>query len=165
MKGIIPIKGKVDFQITLDPGVWIFDDRKLEIESLFDHLRSGEDEREQYTRSISSHWDREIMEGAVYPPTLKSEKKFEKQKILHGSFAIPLKPFLKNAGVHPDAESLVIEQESGTVELPLETAEEAYLAFSENGKPLLEDGPVHIYLGDGSNRDHPIKHVRQFILK
>ena len=80
MKGIIPIKGNVDFQITLDPGVWIFDDRKLEIESLFDHLHSKEDELEQYTKSISSHWDREIMEGAVYPPTLKSEKKYHPER-------------------------------------------------------------------------------------
>ena len=31
------------------------------------------------------------------------------------------------------------------------------LCFSNNGKPLKEDGPVHVYFGDGSNKQNPIK--------
>ncbi|WP_053362041.1 hypothetical protein [Bacillus sp. FJAT-27251] len=165
METIIPICGKVTYPITLDPGVWIFDDRKAELDTYFQNPEEADDELERYTKSISAHWDREIMEGAVFPPTLKSEKKFEKQKILEGTFGIPLKPFLTNAGMTAEASHLVIEHAEGETELPLEEAYKIILGFSKNGKPLTEDGPVHVYYGDGSNKDNPIKHVRQFIIK
>ena len=32
---IIPIKGAVKFTITLDPTVWIFDDRKIDLDDIF----------------------------------------------------------------------------------------------------------------------------------
>lgn len=37
--------------------------------------------------------ERQIREGAVSPPTLKSEKKYEKEKLLDGTFGIKLEPF------------------------------------------------------------------------
>jgi hypothetical protein len=165
MEAIIPISGKVAYPITLDPGVWIFDDRKIDLDTYFQSNKETDDELEHYTKSISAHWDREIMEGAVFPPTLKSERKFEKQKILEGSFGIPLKPFLHNAGLADDASQLVIEHSEGETELPLEEAMKIILGFSNKGKPLAEDGPVHVYYGDGSNQDNPIKRVRSFIIK
>ncbi len=36
------------------------------------------------------------------------------------------------------------------------------MAFSHKGKPLKEDGPIHIIYQDGSNKDDPIKHVKSF---
>ena len=52
------------------------------------------------------------MEGAVYPPTLKTEKKYEKEKMLTGTFGIPFQPFLKNAEPNEDAAALVIKTET-----------------------------------------------------
>jgi hypothetical protein len=45
------------------------------------------------------------------------------------------------------------------VEIPLEEAYNLIFGFSINGKPLTQDGPVHIYYGDGSNKNTPIKNV------
>ncbi len=165
MDNIILIKGKVKFEITLDPGVWIFDDRRVDLNEFFHADIIKKDELEEYTKSVSKHWDREIMEGAVHPPTLKTEKKFEKEKVLNGTFGIPLKPFLKTAEPAEDASSFVISAGDGEVEMPLETAEDLILGYSLNGKPLKEDGPVHVYYGDGSNKDNPIRHIKQFIVR
>ncbi|MDZ5470646.1 peptidyl-prolyl cis-trans isomerase [Bacillus sp. 31A1R] len=162
MENIIMIKGNVTFNITLDPGVWIFDDRRVDLNTFFHSSNEDRDDLEEYKKSISKHWDREIMEGAVYPPTLATEKKFEKEKVLTGSFGLPLKPFLKNAGINEDAKYLFIELEDGEMKLPLEEGENLILGFSKEGKPLKDGGPVHIYYGDGSNEKNPIKSVKAF---
>ncbi|MBG9546136.1 molybdopterin-binding protein [Cytobacillus firmus] len=162
MENIIAFKGNVKYQITLDPGVWIFDDRRLDLTTYFMHENIRKNELEEYTKAVSKHWDREIMEGAVFPPTLKTEKKFEKEKVLRGTFGIPFKPFLMNAEPDESAEIVVIESEDGETRLTLSEAEELILGFSKDGKPLKEDGPVHAYLGDGSNYNSPIKRVKAF---
>jgi hypothetical protein len=162
MESIIPIKGKVKFSITLDSGVWIFDDRKVDLTTYFDDTTEKVDELEEYTKAVSKHWSREIQEGATYPPTLKTEKKYEKEKILNGTFAIPFAPFLKNAEPLIDAATIVIETESGEHPLALTQADQLLIGFSKEGKPLRENGPVHIYYKDGSNRDQPITDVRAF---
>lgn len=165
MEKIILFSGKVKYPITLDPGVWIFDDRRVDLTTYFDTNEEKRDELEEYTKEISKHWDREIMEGAIFPPTLKTEKKYEKEKVLTGTFGIPLKPFLKNAEPGNDATSLVIVCEEEEISIPLKKAEEVVLGFSENGKPLLEDGPAYVYYGDGSNKKNPIKNVKAFRLE
>ncbi|MBT2687882.1 peptidyl-prolyl cis-trans isomerase [Bacillus sp. ISL-47] len=162
MENIISFKGQVKYTITLDPGVWIFDDRRVDLNTYFDKETVNKNELEEYTKAVSKHWDREIMEGAVFPPTLKTEKKFEKEKVLTGTFGIPFKPFLHNAEPDESAESLIIESEDGEVQLPLSQAEELILGFSKEGKPLKDDGPVHVYIGDGSNKNNPIKRVKAF---
>ncbi len=43
-----------------------------------------------------------------------------------------------------------IETVDTTITLPLETVNKAILGFSKEGKPLKEDGPVHLYFNDGS---------------
>ncbi|MEQ2526047.1 peptidyl-prolyl cis-trans isomerase [Robertmurraya yapensis] len=162
MESIILISGKVKYSITLDPSVWIFDDRKQELHSFFHDEKEEIDTLEEYTKEVSKHWDREIIEGAIVPPTLKTEKKFIKEELITGTFCIPFKPFLKNAEVHEDARYLIIVSNDGEVKLPLEIAEEMVLGFSKDGKPLREDGPVHCYYRDGSNFNNPIKHVKEF---
>lgn len=159
------ISGNVKYTITLDPGVWIFDDRRLDLTTYFGTKKANSDSIEEYTKAVSKHWDREIMEGAVFPPTLKSEKKFEKEKVLTGTFGISLKPFLLNAEPASDAKTLVIHTQIKEYEFSLDEAYDLILGFSKEGKPLSSDGPVHVYLGDGSNQDHPIKHVTGFIIK
>ncbi|MGA9226102.1 MAG: peptidyl-prolyl cis-trans isomerase [Mesobacillus sp.] len=165
MESIIPIKGKVKYKITLDPGVWIFDDRKVDLNTYFQQEQLQNSDLEEYTKSISKHWDREIMEGAVYPPTLKTEVKFQKEKVLTGTFGIPFKPFLDNAEPESDAKHILIECGMGEVKLPLSEAYSLILGFSKDGKPLRDDGPLHVYYQDGSNSGNPIKKVTGFTVK
>lgn len=165
MENIIILSGKVKYIITLDPTVWIFDDRKVDLTTYFSTTSNPSNDLEEYTKSISKHWDREIIEGAVYPPTLKTEKKYEKEKVLTGSFGIPFQPFLENAEPEGNAATLIIKTNASEHEISLDIAKELILGFSEVGKPLSEDGPVHVYFGNGSNQQHPIKNVREFIIK
>jgi hypothetical protein len=165
MEYIIPIKGKVKYKITLDPGVWIFDDRKVDLNTYFQQAETADRQLEEYTKAISKHWDREIMEGAVYPPTLKTESKFQKEKLLNGTFGIPFKPFLENSEPEADAKYVVIECGHEEVKLSLEESYGLILGFAKEGKPLKEDGPIHAYYKDGSNLDHPIKNISGFTIE
>ncbi|MFS0861340.1 peptidyl-prolyl cis-trans isomerase [Fredinandcohnia sp. 179-A 10B2 NHS] len=165
MESIIMIEGKTKYKITLDPGVWIFDDRRVDLLTYFDTEKTDDNELAEYTKAVSHQWDREIREGAVFPPTLKTERKFEKEKVLTGTFGIPLRDFLKNADPEKEAQILTIVQENQKTSIPLSNAYDAILGFSIEGKPLLEDGPVHFYFGDGSNRNNPIKNILKLIIE
>lgn len=154
---IVTITGNVKYPITLDPGVWIFDDRKFELDQFF----SNSEEREQEPADLEIDRERIIREGAVSPPTLKSEKKYEREKLLDGTFAIKLEPFLNNAELSASANLCIFKTKEGDVPVPIEKARGIILCFSQNGKPLTEDGPVHVYFADGSNRTNPIKRVTE----
>jgi hypothetical protein len=162
---IVQLTGKVRFPLTLDPGVWIFDDRKVDLTSYFEQETIEMDELEAYTKSVSEHWDRELKEGAIFPPINKSVKKFEKEKILTGSFAIPLKHFLGNAEPLSNANRVLLKTVDGEFNLSLTEATNGLVGFSNNGKPLSEDGPIHFYFGDGSNKQNPIKLVQQIVVE
>jgi len=165
MNNILIISGKVKYTITLDSATWIFDDRRIDLTTYFSTEKKDSNKMEEYTLAASKHWDREIMEGAVFPPTLKTEKKFEKEKMITGTFGIPLKPFLKNAEPLAGASILVIHTNNEDLEFPLHEAYDFILGFSKQGKPLKEDGPVHVYFSDGSNEQSPIKNVTGFTIK
>jgi hypothetical protein len=165
MENIISIRGNVKYTITLDPGVWIFDDRKVDLTTYFHEEHQTSNTLEEYTKSISKHWDREITEGSVYPPTLKTENKFQKEKLLNGTFGVPFKPFLLNAEPDQDAKSVLISCGPTQVKLSLEEAYMLILGFSKDGKPLLEDGPIHGYYQDGSNFENPLKHITGFTVE
>ncbi|KIL44751.1 hypothetical protein [Jeotgalibacillus soli] len=162
MNDTIPLIGLVEYPITVDPGVWIFDDRKVDLLTYFEEERTEINELEEYTKKVSAHWSREIQEGAAFPPTLKTEKKFEKQKILNGTFGIPLKPFIENTNPKEEASKLLITTKDQEFTFSLEESKTFILAFSKEGKPLNEDGPIHILFKDGSNRNDPIKNVQRF---
>ena len=162
MEFIIPFKGEVKFKLTLDPTVWIFDDRKVDLEKFFTEEKIQKDELEEYKRGMGEHWSREIMEGATVPPTLNSEKKYmkkEKQEMLTGTFGMIFKPFLENSEPLEHASRVVFETTSGEVGFSIEEAKQLILKFSHQGKPLRDDGPVHILLPDGSNQDSPITDI------
>ncbi|MED1741676.1 peptidyl-prolyl cis-trans isomerase [Bacillus swezeyi] len=154
---IVTITGKVKYPITLDPSVWIFDDRKFDLDQFFSSQEADHHEAEE----LEIDRERLIREGAVAPPTLKSEKKYEKEKLLDGTFAIRLEPFLKNAEVSESAVQCLFKTEHDEFSISIEEACRAILCFSKKGKPLTEDGPVHVYFEDGSNRSNPIKHVKE----
>ncbi|CAG9611043.1 hypothetical protein BACCIP111899_00215 [Bacillus rhizoplanae] len=164
MSEILFINGNVRFPITIDPSVWIFDDRKVDLTTYFTSPKETTNELDHYTKQASKHWDREIREGAIFPPVNKSIARFEKEKIITGTFGIPLAPFLQNAEIPSDATHVEIHTETGITTIPLQKAKDAILGFSKNGKPLKEDGPVHLYFGDSSNVNDPIRYIRKFTI-
>ena len=160
MEAIIPITGNVQYAITLDPGVWIFDDRRIDLKTFFIEEHVEKDDLEEYKKEMGKHWSREIMEGATFPPTLKTEKTYERTKVLTGTFGIALQHFLKTAQPAKDARTISFETLGGEVHtFPLAQAEDFIFKFSDEGKPLLEDGPAHLLFKDGSNIDNPIRNV------
>lgn len=159
MQEIIPIKGAVTYNLTLDPTVWIFDDRKLDLKTYFSQAPVKDDD-EKYLREVGAHWSREIMEGAVFPPTLKTERKFDRKGMMTGTFGILIAPFLNNAGIKEEATEVVFECRNGDEYVfPIEEAKTLIFKYSEEGKPLTTDGPVHLLYGDGSNIDTPITQI------
>ena len=76
---VIQVKGNVTYPITIDPSVWIFDDRKFSFD------RKG-DSQDTYLQSAGDESDldpeRVIREGRIAPPTLKTEKQYEKKKLI-----------------------------------------------------------------------------------
>lgn len=158
MGQILELKGKVKFKITLDPSVWIFDDRRIDLNTYFSGKKE-EQSKTSYEEKISHYWDREIREGSVSPPTLKTERKYQKEKLLTGTFGILFEPFLSNSEPLPEATHLIIETKNGNVSVPLSEAKDLIFQFSDNGSPLKEDGPIYVLFKDGSNLDNPIKQV------
>ncbi|TKD71796.1 peptidyl-prolyl cis-trans isomerase [Pseudalkalibacillus hwajinpoensis] len=158
METIIPIKGKVNYSITLDASVWIFDDRKIELEEFLKFDDSLEKNENDYIKAQAERWERE--RTGIKPPVNKSIKRFEKERVLNGSFVIPLAPFLSNADPIETGLNVKLVSENGDEYiLTMEEAMNGFLGFSKDGKPLREDGPVHFYYGDGSNAQDPYKHI------
>ncbi|OZS79168.1 hypothetical protein CF394_01745 [Tetzosporium hominis] len=162
MDMIIPVKGAVKFPITIDPTVWIFDDRKVDIEEFFGGHYEEVDADDTYTDVTSKQWSREITEGAVFPPTLKSEKKYERTKLLTNSYAMPLETFILNSEPTAEAKELVVETNGQEERFSLSELPNLLVQFSQEGKPLRDDGPVYILFKDGSNLNSPLKHVSAF---
>ncbi|WP_043933468.1 hypothetical protein [Bacillus sp. EB01] len=162
MAEIIQVTGNVNFPITIDPSVWIFDERKIDLDTYFDRSKEVADEAEKYKQSVSKQWDKELTEGAQPPEQIQPKKKLKKMEILEGSFGMELAPFIKNTEPREGAHSLTITASNQEYTFPLEEAHTLIAAFSKKGKPLREDGPIHIYKGDGSNRDNPLTNVTAF---
>lgn len=158
---IVPITGNVNFSITLDPSVWIFDDRKIKFEDAF---KSGIEipAEKEFIFSSEDRFDREIFQATN---DNRSISRTEEKEILQNSYVMRLEPFLKTAEISDDAKDATIVQTDGSQQsLTLEQLKNTYLLFSWKGKPLKEDGPVHLYFTDGSNKDTPIKSVNKIII-
>ncbi len=163
---VVFIDGDVKFPLTIDPTVWIFDERKVDLETIFDEIEkeaeTEEDKLVAYTKTIAKLWEKERSEGATVPKFGSNENmiRYEKQKLIHGSFAMPLRPFLENAEPIGEPSKVEIVQKDGTkTVISYKEALACLAGFAKGGKKLEEDGPIHIYFGDGSNRDEPIKNV------
>ncbi|OLS37339.1 hypothetical protein BTR22_07620 [Alkalihalophilus pseudofirmus] len=165
---VIFIEGNVDHPLTIDPSVWIFDERKVDLTTYFTEERIVEDKDEAYTKAISAQWDKEIIEGSAPPNPNSNDNKiqYNKEELTTGSFGMPLAPFLQNVKPNQDVREVLVEQEGGTIQtIPLSEAMEMVAGFSKEGKPLIETGPIHLYYGDSRNREEPITHVRKLVLK
>lgn len=165
MENIVLIEGNVEYKITLDPSVWIFDDRKIDLVSFLETGSFTETATENDAISIAKQWTNETG-PSISPPIERSTKKFQKEKVLTGTFGMPIEPFLKNASPKPDAKEVAIVTRDGDeTTISLTQANQLMLAFSKEGKPLKADGPLHVYYGDLTNKEKPITKVQAFIIK
>lgn len=153
---VINLKGNVKYAIYLDPGVWIFDDRKF----LFDPDHFTLEPQEDTERETIDQ-ERQIREGNILPPTLRSEKKYEKLKLIEGTFAIYFEPFLDKAEPNPSAKTCIFNSSGDTTSFSLEEARKLVFCFSKNGKPLQEGGPIHVYHANGAK---PITNVTEIVI-
>lgn len=155
---IIQIKGSVEFPITLDPTVWIFDERKVLLDDLLNNQQN----------KIYSEKESKILqttEERTRPYVNRNLTRSERDEILVNTYVMPLIDFLNHANIEPNAQLAQIKTTLDTEEISLEQLKDSHLLFAINGKPLAEDGPVHLYFKDGSNKDEPIKGVKEIIIK
>jgi len=162
---IIQLIGNVQHPITLDSTVWIFDDRKVSFEEAFTSASEQENNDEDDIRKASKMWDREVYQQKLNPPINKSISTFEKKQILDGTYVMPIHHFLGNAQIHDNASAVTLETIHGSQSITVDQLHNAQLLFAVDGKPIQENGPVHIYFGDGSNKDEPIKGVNKIIVE
>ncbi|MFC7392416.1 hypothetical protein [Scopulibacillus cellulosilyticus] len=153
MQTMLNITGRVKFTITMDPTSLLFDDRKIKWEdflNMIDHhidFLNEEDETDT-------------------PPFKKKRRKYKREDMLTESFVIPVKPFIENAEPLEDATIVVFERQDGDhYELSLTEAKQGVFAFSYKGRALTEDGPLHFYYGNGSNKDHPVRGIQKIVIK
>lgn len=164
---IIQLSGKVKFPITLDSSVWIFDDRKIIFDDAFspDKLNKNEEENEDHSERFNEMYSLEVYQQKIKPPVNKSINKYEKEKILTNTYVMPIKHFIKNAEVDPEAKTAVLHTPNEDVEITTEQFVNSLLLFSVDGKPIKDQGPVHLYFQDGSNKDEPIKGITKVTFK
>ncbi|MCA0969413.1 hypothetical protein LCM20_02265 [Halobacillus litoralis] len=163
---IVQIAGNVNFPITLDPTVWIFDDRKVTFKEVFEpeSVETSAEEEDELKRQ-SLRFDREVYQQKLNPPVNKSINRYEKQRIVNGTFLMPIKPFLHTSEPKNDVTKAKLVSDEGEHIVDADQLADSYLLFAEDGKPLKEDGPVHVYFNDGSNRKEPIKGIKRIELQ
>ncbi|QXE02975.1 hypothetical protein [Terribacillus sp. DMT04] len=149
---IITLTGKVEFPLTLDPSVWIFDDRKVLFENAFKEAEPDPDTEEK-------HWDRSIYQQKMKPPINKSLTREERKKALENSYVMPIADFIATANVHDDATHAVFVTETGEESVGLDDFKESMFLFAVDGRSIKETGPAHCYLP--SKKEQPIKAIRQ----
>ncbi len=84
---IFPITGNVRYPLTIDPTVWIFDERKIEVDHIGKEV--GDNAQEAYYAKMGAAWDKGITEGSRTDHN-KPMTREEKDAALRGSFAMPL---------------------------------------------------------------------------
>ncbi|MFC7061339.1 hypothetical protein [Halobacillus seohaensis] len=165
---IVQILGNVRYPITLDPTVWIFDDRKLTYDEVFNPSAVSETEVEDSEDEIkrkSLRFDREIYQQKINPPVNKSINRYEKERILKETFLMPIKPFIHSSEPEANVEEVLLVTNNGEHTLNADRFADGLLLFSKNGKPLKEDGPVHLYFSDETEQQSPITGITKIILQ
>lgn len=157
---IISITGNVNYHITLDPTVWIFDDRKILFENAFNNDMSSAPTQSEADKT-EQRWGREVYQEKVKPPVHQTMKRFDKKEILSSSYVIPIIDFLNNAEIKKDATSVALITDLGEKSISIQELENSFLLFAIEGKPIKDHGPVQLYFKDGSNRDNPIKGIQE----
>ncbi|MED4581618.1 hypothetical protein P9578_02330 [Brevibacillus choshinensis] len=145
MSDVIVFKGAISFPITLDPTVWVFDDRKFDLREYVEENESVEQKQSKYLQGTGTQWDKELREGSEPPSERKTMA--QERKVLEGDYGIRLDPFITIAEPLPEVTHVRLHREDqDPVELPLAEARRAILQFAKDGKPIREKGPVYFYL-------------------
>lgn len=160
---IVPIKGNVTYPITLDPTVWIFDDRKILFDDAFTEEQNGS-AVESESDKTSRRWSQEVYQQ-IKPPVNRSIKRFEREQILKSSYVMPIDDFLNHAEIKQNAKEGILVTDEGNISISLETLKGCLLLFAIDGKPLKNKGPVHLFYRDGTNRENPITGVQEIIIE
>ncbi len=147
---IIQIKGNVKYPITLDPSVWIFDDRKILLEDAFKD-KVIEKNEEEFSGQDSNR---------VKPQVHNSIKKYNKDELLHRSYVMPIYDFIGNAEINEETESVQLETSEEVIDITIDQLNSGLLLFSIEGKQIKENGPAYFLFGDGSNQEAPIKGLK-----
>ncbi|MBB6449429.1 hypothetical protein HNR44_001378 [Geomicrobium halophilum] len=145
---IINLSGEVKHSITIDPTAWIFDHRKFNLDEYFLGFHDNKKDVSQ--------------ENNAGPRRFQTNQiRTKKEASIEGSYGIILEPFIENAEPLPSADRLIaITSDDKEVSAPLADGKAWIACFSSSeGKALKEDGPIHIYFPDGSNRHSPITNV------
>ncbi|MGN7468746.1 hypothetical protein [Brevibacillus sp. SAFN-007a] len=144
MSDVIVFKGAVTYPITLDPTVWVFDERKFDLNTYTGEEDTSLSGQTHYLQGTGTQWDKELREGAQLPSERKSLA--EERKVLDGDYGIRLEPFIANAAPLPEATHVRLHRENADpIVLPLSEAKRAILQFAKAGKPIKENGPVYLY--------------------
>ncbi len=146
---IIQIKGNVKYPITLDPSVWIFDDRKIKLEEAFNDTPPSNEEKIESNSKLNK------------PPVNNSIKRYNKKELLEDSYLMPIKEFVENAEIRDDVTRVEVITIQDTVTISKEQLLDSLLQFSIDGKQIKDQGPAYMYFGDGSNQDNPIKGIKE----
>lgn len=160
---IVPITGNVTYSITLDPTVWIFDDRKVLLAEAFSVPADSTSETDESERA-AARWNRAVHPQHTKPPVNTNISRREGEVFLKNSYVMPIIDFIENAEINPEATGAILVTKDGDKQISLTELKHCYLQFSLDGKPLKDDGPVYFYFRDGSNKDTPIKNVRKIII-
>ena len=145
---IVCLKGKVNYDITLDPSVWIFDNRKQALESFLSNGVEQMDSDPHMSNPLSKS-----RPSTCRPNVSKTE-----------SYVMPLNPFLERAEPIDQAKSAQLFMMDGTpiAVLPLIELQNSVLLFSINGRQIKEDGPIHLYTEPGAP---PIKSIGHIVIQ
>src|SRR5699024_5879493 len=142
---IIQLKGQVELPITLDPTVWIMDDRKVILE---DAIKERVERTEVNTAQKADELcNKELYaEKSIKPPANKNLNSEEREKALKHSFVMPIKDFLDTAKIDATATAarLLIPGDDDCV-ITIDQLYNASLLFAIDGKPIRENGPVHLF--------------------
>ncbi|MGP4106852.1 hypothetical protein [Virgibacillus sp. L01] len=161
---IVPITGNVTYSITLDPTVWIFDDRKILLDEAFSKKENEQQVEDNELENASKRWNRAVYQQKINPPVNKSISRFEREKILVNSYVMPINEFVDHAEIKENATDVTLVTNKGEEHISLEALQNCYLLFALEGKPLKEEGPVHLFYKDGSNKDNPITGIEKIII-
>lgn len=161
---IVQLVGNVNYNITLDPTVWIFDDRKILLEDAFIQQKEKISHAEDDLEKAANRFNREVYRASVKPPVNKSITRFEREKILKNSYVMPLQEFLFHAEVKADSKDATLTTVNGPVDISLGKLQDCYLLFAIKGKPITENGPVHLFFKDGSNKENPITGIQKITI-
>ncbi|QKS71559.1 peptidyl-prolyl cis-trans isomerase [Paenalkalicoccus suaedae] len=157
---MVSIKGQVKYPVYIDPGTLIFDERRVDMATIFDEKAESPSDKEY--RQLGAAFDSQRKEGAM-PQSNQNIVSVSRRDLKEKSYGISIAPFIQNASPLEEAtmvKLLLTEQQEES--LPLDVVNNGFIKFSEKGSPLKDDGPFHFYFGDGSNKDAPIVNVTGF---